>query len=232
MKLIKPTAVALVATLSAAGAFAIANAQTQAPANPQTPPGASESGPRGPGWGPGEGRGMGRWGMGGDDDDRGWAGRRWGMGREGGMGPGDDMGPGWRRHRQFSKEDRAAFLNARIAAIHAGLGLTADQEKLWPPVESAVRDMAKGMSERFEKARGERPKDPIEGMKRRAEWQISRGEALKKLADAAGPLYATLTTEQKDRLPALMRSGKRGHGGGWMHGHGMRWGWGRGDDRG
>ena len=29
--------------------------------------------------------------------------------------------------------------DARIAAVHAGLKLTADQEKLWPPVEAAVQ---------------------------------------------------------------------------------------------
>src|SRR5271169_7260027 len=44
---------------------------------------------------------------------------------------------------QMSPEDRAAFADARIAAVHAGLKLTADQEKLWPPVETAVRDFAK-----------------------------------------------------------------------------------------
>jgi hypothetical protein len=43
----------------------------------------------------------------------------------------------------ISPEDRAAFADARIAAVHAGLKLTADQEKLWPPVETAVRDFAK-----------------------------------------------------------------------------------------
>ena len=36
----------------------------------------------------------------------------------------------------MNPEDRAAFADARIAAVHAGLKLTADQEKLWPPVES------------------------------------------------------------------------------------------------
>ncbi len=44
---------------------------------------------------------------------------------------------------QLSPEDRAAFTDARIAAVHAGLKLNADQEKLWPPVETAVRDFAK-----------------------------------------------------------------------------------------
>src|ERR1700741_2219284 len=47
------------------------------------------------------------------------------------------------REAKISPEDRAAFVDARIAAVHAGLKLTADQEKLWPPVEAAVRDFAK-----------------------------------------------------------------------------------------
>src|SRR5438477_642966 len=47
------------------------------------------------------------------------------------------------RHMQINPEDRAAFTDARIAAVHAGLKLNPDQEKLWPPVEAAVRDFAK-----------------------------------------------------------------------------------------
>src|SRR5580658_2526939 len=46
-------------------------------------------------------------------------------------------------HTRMSPEDRAAMADARIAAVHAGLKLSADQEKLWPPVESAVRDLVK-----------------------------------------------------------------------------------------
>src|ERR1700748_1862749 len=46
-------------------------------------------------------------------------------------------------HTRMSAEDRAAMADAKIAAVHAGLKLTADQEKLWPPVESAVRDLVK-----------------------------------------------------------------------------------------
>src|SRR5438874_11761250 len=47
------------------------------------------------------------------------------------------------RQMRMNPEDRAAFVDARIAAVHAGLKLNADQEKLWPPVESAVREFAK-----------------------------------------------------------------------------------------
>src|ERR1700728_5125512 len=49
----------------------------------------------------------------------------------------------WFEHMRMNPEDRAAFADARIAAVHAGLKLTPDQEKLWPPVEAAVRDFAK-----------------------------------------------------------------------------------------
>src|SRR3569623_3351174 len=46
------------------------------------------------------------------------------------------------RHMRMNPEDRAALADARIAAVHAGLKLNADQEKLWPPVAAAVRDFA------------------------------------------------------------------------------------------
>jgi len=44
---------------------------------------------------------------------------------------------------RMSADDRAAMADAKIAAVHAGLKLTDDQEKLWPPVENAVRDLVK-----------------------------------------------------------------------------------------
>src|ERR1700760_5133412 len=46
-------------------------------------------------------------------------------------------------HMRMNPEDRAAMVDARIAAVHAGLKLTPDQEKIWPPIEAAVRDFAK-----------------------------------------------------------------------------------------
>src|SRR5262249_34113427 len=85
-------------------------------------------------------------------------------------------------------EDITAFGEAKIAALHAGLKLTAEQEKNWPAVESALRDLAKQRSERFAaRASADRPKDPIEQLNMRAELMGQRAAALKKLADAAGP---------------------------------------------
>src|SRR5258707_3424259 len=51
--------------------------------------------------------------------------------------------PWFHGHMRMNPEDRAAFADARIAAVHAGLKLNADQEKLWPPVEAAVKEFAK-----------------------------------------------------------------------------------------
>ncbi|MDB5640717.1 MAG: hypothetical protein JWN07_34 [Hyphomicrobiales bacterium] len=120
-----------------------------------------------------------------------------------------------------STEDRAAFFDARVAAIHAGLRLTPDQERLWPPVETAVRDMARQMSEMREQRRSQAaPTDPVERMARMGDASTKRGQALSRFADAARPLYASLTDEQKRRLRVLMRAPGRDR-------DGMRMGMGR-----
>jgi hypothetical protein len=137
---------------------------------------------------------------------------------------------GWFRehmhHMQLSPEDRAALLDARIAAVHAGLKLTPDQDKLWPPVESAVRDFAKLRTDRMNariKAREEAqnqdqqaPVDPVARLRRRADNMAATSAALKKIADAADPLYKTLDDGQKRRLALLTHQGRMGGGGeGW-----------------
>lgn len=111
-------------------------------------------------------------------------------------------------------EDISAFGDARIAALHAGLKLTAEQEKNWPAVESALRDLAKERSERFAaRASADRPKDPIERLNLRAEAMGQRAAALKKLADAAGPLYKSLDDSQKNRFVVLAQLAGRQEGG-------------------
>lgn len=112
-------------------------------------------------------------------------------------------------HRHFmpSPADRAAFLDARLAALHAGLELTADQDKLWPPVEQAYRDFAKLVaSERQAFHEQGKSLDPVAKLQMRSDNMIARGQALKKLATASGPLYAALSDEQKHRLPILLRA--------------------------
>ena len=127
-------------------------------------------------------------------------------------------GPDHAQRWRPSATDIAAFGDARIAAIHAGLELNADQQKLWPPVEAALRDMFKERSQRFAAhASADRPKDPIERLSMRAQAMSERGAALKKVADAAAPLYKSLDDAQKHRLVRLAFAGRE-HGGRW-HGH-------------
>ncbi|EJN15181.1 Protein of unknown function (DUF1520) [Bradyrhizobium sp. YR681] len=115
------------------------------------------------------------------------------------------------RHVRMNPEDRAAFVDARIAAVHAGLKLNADQEKLWPPVEAAVRDFAKlridRANARMNAAPGaaDKPEDPVANLRQRAEDMGASSAALKKIADAADPLYKTLDEGQKRRLAVLTR---------------------------
>jgi len=125
------------------------------------------------------------------------------------QGPG---GPDRMSQWRPSAEDISAFGDARIAALRAGLKLTPEQEKNWPAVESALRDLAKQRSERFAaRASADRPQDPVERLALRADAMTQRGAALKKLADAAGPLYKSLDDGQKRRFTALARLGG-GHG--------------------
>jgi hypothetical protein len=132
-----------------------------------------------------------------------------------------DFAPRWRP----SAEDIGAMGDARIAALHAGLKLSAEQEKNWPPVEAALRDLAKQRADRFAaRASADRPKerDLIERLTLRADYMTQHGASLKKLADAAAPLYKSLDDGQKHRFAILASvgggdfGGHRGHRG-WMH---------------
>jgi zinc resistance-associated protein len=153
-----------------------------------------------------------------------------------------DQGPGKAERAQRWRPNAAditAFADARIAALKAGLELNAEQQKNWPAVESALRDMAKQRADRFAaRQNAQTPADPIARLNRRAEAMEQRGAALKKLATAAGPLYQSLNDAQKHRFVVLARlagsrfghwhgrhewrdhDGWRGHDG-WRH-HGPR----------
>ena len=129
-------------------------------------------------------------------------------------GPGGPRGGMMGRMMNQSPADRAAFLDARIAAVKAGLKLTPDQDKLWPAIEDAVRGNAKVMSDMREKMQADgKPADMMDGLTKMADAATARAEGLHKLADAARPLYATLSDEQKGRLPVLMHGMGRGEGG-------------------
>ena len=145
----------------------------------------------------------------------------------------------WAGHgfSRMTPEDRAAYADARIAAVHAGLKLTADQEKLWPPVEAAIKEFAKLRIDRAnarmnppkDDSSQQKPDDPVARLRDRAENMAATAGAMKKIADAADPLYKTLDDGQKRRLAILTHMDRRVGGEGWRR-RGMDRGYDR-DDR-
>jgi zinc resistance-associated protein len=120
--------------------------------------------------------------------------------------------PRFRERLALSAEDRAAFTEARIAALRAGLKLSPEQEKLWPPVEDAIRGLARqrqetrlARRERFLAMRDQGLRDVPGQLRFMADSQAASAEALRRLADATSPLYGSLNDGQKRRLGMLAR---------------------------
>jgi hypothetical protein len=120
---------------------------------------------------------------------------------------------------RFSPEDMSAFMDAHIAALKAGLKLSAEQERLWPPIEGAIRNLT-GLHlthmQAMRQTRAMMASDPVGLLRGMADHMSQGADAMRKLADAAAPLYATLDEGQKRRLQVLVRMGSRGMMGGAM----------------
>jgi hypothetical protein len=103
-------------------------------------------------------------------------------------------GVAYAQKRPLPPEDRAAVVDARIAEHKAALKLTPDQEKNWPAYEAALRKLAKLRVERYQE---QKPANPVELLRQRAEDLSSASAALKQLADAEEPLFNSLDDAQK-----------------------------------
>ena len=117
---------------------------------------------------------------------------------------------------RLNAADRNTLTDMRIDLVKAALQLTPEQEKYWPPVESAIRARAEDRKGRIAKI-GEtvgrradenrvealRNRDPITFLQRRSEALAQRSADLDKLAEAWQPLYKTLAPEQRQRMAAL-----------------------------
>jgi len=143
-------------------------------------------------------------------------------------------------HRMQWAADHEAMLDAKLAGLKAGLKLTPDQEKLWAPFEATVRAVADMRMEHMEemmarmhdmRAGDDMEKEggefglgisPIERLDRLANRLSEAGAALKKVADAAKPLYGSLDEEQKRVFGFLSREMMR------MRHHGIEMGMGMG----
>jgi hypothetical protein len=144
---------------------------------------------------------------------------------------------GWR----MTPETRSRLEDGRLAMVKAALQLNADQEKLWAPVESQVRDTFKAREEKraerikrreerkAEKDGGEHKRGNLaERFTKMSQRMSDRADRMKAFSTAFSPFYASLSDEQKDVLRPLMHQFSPGFGMG--HG-GHRWasrGWGPG----
>ncbi|MBY0381523.1 MAG: hypothetical protein K2W78_06375 [Xanthobacteraceae bacterium] len=88
-----------------------------------------------------------------------------------------------------SKPTTALLDDQQIAAIKARLKLTPAQEKYWPPVEQALREV---VSVAYN---GRRPASTVD----------PEHDSVKRLMRAAGPFLAQLRSEQKEQIQSLMR---------------------------
>ena len=117
---------------------------------------------------------------------------------------------------RLNATDRNTLTDMRVDLVKAALQLTPEQEKLWPPVENAIRANAEDRRGRISKIqetvgiRGDqsradtlRNRDPIAFLQRRSEALAQRSADLDKLAEAWQPLFKTLSPEQRQRMAAI-----------------------------
>lgn len=109
--------------------------------------------------------------------------------------------------QQQRENMQGVLLDARIAGMKAALKLTPQQEKNWAPFEAAIRDGAKLRAEVTGKMREEMRAADTTPIARLDDWSnaLSQGAAgIKKVADAARPLYDSLDAAQKRDFGPLL----------------------------
>jgi zinc resistance-associated protein len=132
--------------------------------------------------------------------------------------------------------DRETMMDARLGGLKAALKLKPDQNPLWEAFESAVRGASKaGMDDMRQMMENGGQMSPVERMDAMAGHMARRADDLKKVVQAAKPLYGSLDDTQKQRFGLLgggmmMMGPGRGPvweegggdaGGGWLPRHWM-----------
>jgi hypothetical protein len=132
------------------------------------------------------------------------------------------------RRPRMSQDDFNRLVDARVASIKAGLKLSGDQERLWAPVETAIRTSATERFTRFEQrpTREQRQSaDFMQRLERRSSMRTEGAQRSAALTTALRPLWDTFSEDQKRIAPRLLREavdsngprwnergGRRGHG--------------------
>ena len=107
-------------------------------------------------------------------------------------------------HAELVQRWAEAAIEAQLKGMKTSLRLTADQEKLWGPFESAVKDAEKARLVALQKEQGDNL-SPMDRLNATAE-RVAQGAAnLKQIVEAAEPLYANLDDAQKHKFITLGR---------------------------
>jgi hypothetical protein len=107
-------------------------------------------------------------------------------------------------HAELVQRWAEAALDVLLKGMKTSLRLTADQEELWDPFESAVKDGAKARGAALQKEQGDNLA-PMDRLNATAERVAQSAANLKKIVEAAKPLYASLDDSQKHKFITLGR---------------------------
>ena len=107
-------------------------------------------------------------------------------------------------HAELVQHWAEAALDAQLKGMKTSLRLSADQEKLWGPFESAVKDGAKARVLALQKEQ-DGALTPMDRLNATAERLAQSTANLQKMVEAAKPLYSTLSDGQKREFITLGR---------------------------
>jgi hypothetical protein len=107
-------------------------------------------------------------------------------------------------HAELVQHWAEAALDAQLKGMKTSLRLTAEQEKLWGPFESAVKDGAKARVLALQKEQ-DGALTPMDRLNATADRLAQSTANLQKMVEAAKPLYATLNDSQKREFITLGR---------------------------
>ena len=107
-------------------------------------------------------------------------------------------------HAELVQRWAEAGIDAQLKGLKTSLRLTADQDKDWGPFESAVKDAEKARVLALQKEQSS-SLSPMDRNSAKAD-RFAQGQAdLKKIVEAAKPLFASLDGAQKHKFIALGR---------------------------
>ena len=113
----------------------------------------------------------------------------------------DDKQP---THAELVQRWAEAAIEAQLKGMKTSLRLSADQERLWGPFESAVKDGQNARLLDLQKEQSDHL-SPMDRLTAKADRYAQGGANLDKMVEAAKPLYATFDAEQKHKFIALGR---------------------------